>query len=87
MKPPEIEFANIPTNRMRRIAIRFQQVQRQMSKLKEESDSLREQAVRLGVGRYETVTVYTVGPTTVHEHPRKGYKAIRARYASSGSRR
>ncbi len=74
------EFDNIPSRRLRRLADEFRAVKTQIAKLATRADEIRDEAVDiLGIGKYEAVTVYEVGPTRVREHKRSGYKAMRAR--------
>lgn len=74
------EFANIPNAKMRRLGSRLQDIQRQMSKLAEEANEIRKQATEeLGIGRYDTLTVYKVKETWVKRHFREGHKAVRVR--------
>lgn len=74
------EFDNIPKARIRRLADRYRDIKIQIAKLAQEAEEIRTQTVgELGLGNYETVTVYEVNDCWVKRHHRDGYKAMRAR--------
>jgi len=74
------DFDNIPSVRLRHLADEYRSIKSKIALLSLEAEKIHKRVVRiLGIGTYESVTVYEVGRTTVREHTRKGYKAIRAR--------
>ena len=77
--PPEVEFANIPNVSMRHLANEYQDVTGQILKLLRRRDEIREAVAKLGVGRYDPLSVYQVAGTWVKRHWRDGHKVIRAR--------
>ncbi len=74
------EFDNIPSVKIRRLADRFREIKTQIAELTKEAEKIREQTIsELGLGTYETVTVYNVKGCWVKRHERDPYKAMRAR--------
>lgn len=74
------EFANIPNARLRSLGNRLKDIHIQKAKLAEEEREIRAEAVeQLGLGCYETMSVYKVRDTWVKRHHRDGYKAVRVR--------
>jgi hypothetical protein len=74
------DFDNIPSRRLSRLASEFRAIKARIARLTERANEIRDEAVNvLGVGTYESCTVYEVASTKVKEHKRNGYKAIRAR--------
>lgn len=74
------EFANIPSARMRQLGNRLKEIHVQMVKLQEEAAKIRVEATEhLGLGSYETMSVYKVSACDVSGYHRRGYKAVRVR--------
>lgn len=74
------EFDNIPKVRTRRLADRFRYLKARIAKDVEECEAIRENiSASLGVGSYESCTVYKVGETKVSGYTRGAFTAIRAR--------
>jgi hypothetical protein len=74
------ELQNIPSARMRQLGNRLKDIHIQMIKLQEEANKIREEATEhLGLGSYETMSVYKVSACDVTGYHRRGYKAVRVR--------
>jgi hypothetical protein len=74
------EFENIPNVKIRRLADRYREIKTQIAVLAQEAEEIRELTVgELGLGSYDTVTVYKVAACDVSGYHRMGYRAIRAR--------
>lgn len=74
------DFDNIPSRRLRRLADEYRTIKAKIADMTLECEKIHQEVVGiLGIGQYESVTVYEVGPTKVRGFTRKGFKAIRAR--------
>jgi hypothetical protein len=74
------EFDNIPSVKIRRLADRYREIKTKMAELAQEAEEIRAKTIgELGLGTYETVTVYQVKGCFVKRHERDPYKAMRAR--------
>ena len=74
------EFDNIPSRRLRRLADEYRAMKARIADMTLECEKIHFEVIRiLGIGQYESCTVYEVGPTKVRGYTRQGYKAIRAR--------
>ena len=75
------EFDNIPSRRLRRLADEYRTIKSKIAALTLEAEKIHKEVVGiLGIGQYESVTVYEVGETKVNGYTRGPYKAIRARF-------